>query len=170
VRLLLGLGGGAGARRRTGGLCGCGRGAGLGGQRLGGRRGRCGAVLLGEGLGAVVLLPRDVEDLGRVRGLRPAATALAAAGRLASRRGVLRGHALLEGLIADIAEAVVVALGLLLLAAASAGSAGALRRGLLLVDRGVHAAGPQSEGDAFGVLLLAAADHHLVDTAQPRGD
>src|SRR5690606_22072777 len=137
----------------------------------------------GEGLGALVLVLDHVEDIGRVlrgaaagargtglRGLR----ALAGATRLLRAGSALLGHALLEGLVAGVAERLVIPLGLrglrLLLAGAATGAGCGLGRGLLLVHGRVDAARAQAEGDALLVLLLAAADHHVVHAAQAGGD
>src|SRR5699024_2345013 len=117
--------GSAAEPERTGGRAGCAAAAaapGWAGSGVVAGGGDAAPARRGVGLGAGVLGPGGVDDPGRGRGLRPAAAALAAAGRLAARRGVLPADALLEGLVTDIAETVVVTLGLgrLLPAAASA--------------------------------------------------
>src|SRR5699024_10785987 len=145
-------------RRLLGGdWCGPPRALGGGGHRGGRLRGT--GVGARERLRAVVLVLDDVEDLlGVHRGAAPGRGA--AALPLGARRGGrLLVHALLEGLVPDVAEALVVALGGLrlglLLPGAAPRTAGGLRLGGLLVDGGVHTARAQAEGDALLVLLLA---------------
>src|SRR5699024_8137125 len=129
-----------------------------GGGHRGGRLRRAGVGARGRRR-AVVLVLDDVEDLlGVHRGAAPGRGA--AALPLGARRGGrLLVDALLEGLVPDVAEALVVALGGLrlglLLPGAAPRTAGGLRLGGLLVDGGVHTARAQAEGDALLVLLLA---------------
>src|SRR5699024_9733004 len=110
----------------------------------------------------------DLGGIGLRGSLRPGRTALLRAGP----RGLLGADALLEGLVAGIAEALVIAVlrclgrGLLTPAAAPR-TPGGLGLGRLLVDLRIPAARAQAERDALLVLLLAVADHHVVHPAHP---